>query len=57
MRRANDGGDYTEPVETTFFRVRFWKKGTLHIDFLDPFLLRELNKQAAMGKNWLGGGY
>jgi hypothetical protein len=57
VTEANRGGDYTKPVETTFFKVRFWKKGTLHIDFLDPFLLRELNMRAAQGKNWLGGGY
>lgn len=57
LREVNKGGVYTEPFETTFFRVRFYKKGTLHLDFLDPFLLHEFNQRAAEGKNWLGGGY
>lgn len=57
LHACNNGEDYTEPFETTFFRVRFYKKGTLHLDFLDPFLHHEFNQRAAEGKNWLGGGY
>lgn len=57
VNEINRGADYTEPLYTTYFKVRFYKKGTLHLDFLDPFLLNELNKRAAQGKNWLGGGY
>ena len=37
--------------------MKIFKKGTLHLDFLDLDLLAEFNKRAAEGKQWLGGGY
>ncbi len=49
--------DYTRPFTTRFFRVKIFKKGTLHLDFLDLDLLNTFNKVAAEGKNWIGGGY
>jgi hypothetical protein len=57
LDEANRGRDYRAPVCSTFFRVRFWKKGTMHIEFLDEDLWRELNIRAAQGKNWVGAGY
>lgn len=51
------GEDYQQPFYSTFFKLRFYKKGTLHIDFLDLDLLADFNRRAAEGKNWVGGGY
>lgn len=42
------------PFESTFFRMKMFKKGTLHIEFKDLKLLEDLNKQAAQGRNWIG---
>ena len=40
-----------------YFEIRVFKKGTVHLTFLDDYLWHELNKRAAEGKNWIGGGY
>ena len=42
--------------ESEFFKIRFFKKGTLHLTFLDEWLWKEFNYQAAKGKNWLPDG-
>lgn len=42
---------------STYFKIRFFKKGTVHIEFLDKKLWDEFNLRAAKGKNWVGGGY
>ena len=49
--------DYTQKFNNRFFQMKIFKKGTLHLDFLDLDLLAEFNKRAAEGKQWLGGGY
>lgn len=51
------GADYRESFCSTFFEIKFFKKGTVHLTFLDERLLVEFNQQAALGKNWVGGGY
>lgn len=37
----------------TFFNMRFFKKGTLHLEFRDPDLWMKFNIAAAAGKKWL----
>lgn len=46
-------GPFDNKCESTFFKLTFYKKGTLHIQFKDEFLWKELNIRAAKGKNWL----
>lgn len=48
---------YREPFESTFFTVKFFKKGTVHIEFKDEELCNQINILAARGRGWLGGGY
>jgi hypothetical protein len=40
-------------TESTFFDIRFYKKGTVHITFKDAKLWKEFNMRACAGKNWL----
>jgi hypothetical protein len=44
---------YSSWIETTFIRFRVYKKGTIHIEFLDSSLLDEFNRQAAKDKPWM----
>lgn len=48
---------YDEMIESEFFYIRFFKKGTVHLVFKDQDLLDRFNIAAAQGKNWIGGGY
>jgi hypothetical protein len=41
-------------AESEFFRMQWFKKGTLHIWWKDEQLWREFNVRAARGKRWLG---
>ena len=45
----------TNEAESTFFRMRYFKKGTLHLVFKDEALWAKFNQVACDGKNWLGG--
>lgn len=49
--------DYAEPFESEYFKIRSFKKGTLHLDFKDADLLARLNIAAAAGRREVGGGY
>jgi hypothetical protein len=44
---------YSSWIETSFIKFRIYKKGTIHIEFLDPSLLAEFNRRAAEGKPWM----
>jgi hypothetical protein len=60
MNQLNDnafGLSYTNWFESTNFRIKFFKKGTMHIFFKDEDLWNQFNIKAAEGKNWLGGGF
>lgn len=46
-------GHYSDPVFSTFFEIRFFKKGTIHLTFLQAELWQDFNE--AVHKNWLGG--
>jgi len=43
----------TRKVETKYFYLTFYKKGTTHIEFKNLDLLAKFNMFAARGKNWL----
>jgi len=42
--------------ESTFFKFRYFLKGTVHLEFRDQILLDRFNKEANENKNWLGDG-
>jgi hypothetical protein len=44
---------YSSWIESTFIRFKVHKKGTIHVEFLDPTLLKEFNRRAAEGKPWM----
>jgi hypothetical protein len=50
-------GDHTQVFESTFFNIRVYKKGTMHLDFKDLDLLGKFNIAAAKGKKWIGADY
>jgi len=41
-------------LDSEFFTMRFYKKGTLHIVFKDEYIWSEFNLRATKSKNWLG---
>ena len=40
--------------ESKYFNLKFYKKGTLHLQFKDDKLWEQFNIMAAQGKNWIG---
>jgi hypothetical protein len=44
---------FDNTAESTFFKMRYFKKGTLHLEFKDADLWERFNITAAKGKNWL----
>lgn len=50
------GGDYSETFSSEFFYIRFFKKGTVHVQFKDIDVLNRLNIVAAQGRQWVGDG-
>lgn len=50
----SEGGSYRDEFQSTFFAVRVFKKGTVHLKFLDEQLWAEFNQRAAVGKKWIG---
>ena len=47
------GEKFINQGESQFFNYKFWKKGTLHLEFKDVKLWEEFNMRACNGKNWL----
>lgn len=47
------GDKFDSTCESTFFKIKFFKKGTIHLEFKDLELWREFNFRACKGKNWL----
>jgi len=54
MQKAFEQGWDVE-VESEFFTIRYYKKGTVHLKFKDDKLLLEFNMCAAKSKKWLPG--
>ncbi|MEM6734666.1 MAG: DUF4942 domain-containing protein [Bacteroidota bacterium] len=46
-------GSFDNETTSTFFDIKFFKKGTLHISFKDKLLWQEFNLRACAGKQWL----
>lgn len=51
-----NGTRYDLEFESTFCRIRFFKKGTVHLYIKDQDLLNRFNIAAARGKKWVGSG-
>jgi hypothetical protein len=51
-----NGGNYADEFESTFFRIRFYKKGTAHLIMKDKELLGRFNQVAAQGRMWVSAG-
>ncbi|MEM6734503.1 MAG: DUF4942 domain-containing protein [Bacteroidota bacterium] len=47
-------GDYFDnATESTFFNIKFFKKGTIHVEFKDRLVWELFNLTACSGKKWL----
>ena len=46
---------WSEQLISEFFTINYYKKGTVHLKFIDLSLLDLFNSIAAKGKNWLPG--
>lgn len=55
-RIRHDGQNYREAFESTFFKIKIFKKGTVHLVFKDLTLLEQFNRTVAEGRNWIGDG-
>jgi hypothetical protein len=52
-----DKGQFDNSAKSEFFNLKFYKKGTLHLEFKDKWLWEEFSKQGVKGKwNWLPDG-
>lgn len=47
------GERFDNNCNSTFFEIKFYKKGTVHLKFRDDFLWQEFNMRACNGKQWL----
>lgn len=52
LQEAEKSGE-TKKLESKYFFLTFYKKGTAHLEFKDMNLLARFNIFAARGKNWL----
>lgn len=50
------GKEFGKWYEADFCRVKFFKKGTMHLQFTDIDVLNEFNRRACASKKWLGKG-
>lgn len=51
--RIRTGDAFENTCESTFFHIKFWKKGTVHLEFRDLKHWELFNLRAAQGKKWL----
>lgn len=52
IRDEFDKGNYSN-IDTKYFNLRFYKKGTCHITFKDEDIIRRFNEHVGRTKNWL----
>lgn len=57
MNLLNCEHETSTKCESTFFKIKFFKKGTIHLEFKDLDLLRKFNIVACKGKGWLPNEY
>jgi hypothetical protein len=55
LRAVCETKQWNQPCESTFFEIKYHKKGTVHLIWKDQELLDRFNAAAAKGKNWLPG--
>jgi hypothetical protein len=53
LGKVYPGDKFTDTLQSEFFEIRFFKKGTLHLTFRDARLHQEFNLRACAGKLWL----
>lgn len=53
LGKVKTGDKFENTGESTYFKWKFFKKGTLHIEFKDEKLWEQFNLRACAGKNWL----
>lgn len=51
--KIKTGQKFVSDCQSTFFDIKFYKKGTIHLKFRDKELWKEFNYRACNGKNWL----
>lgn len=51
--KVRTGDKFDSNTQSTFFDIKFYKKGTIHLKFRDERLWKEFNYRACKGKNWL----
>ena len=51
--KIKTGDKFDSNTQSTFFDIKFYKKGTIHLKFRDKKLWEEFNLRACDGKNWL----
>jgi len=49
--------DYSEKFESEFFKIRIFKKGSVHLWFKDVKLNEDFNKRVATHRKWIGSDY
>ena len=47
------GDKFDSTCESTFFKIKFFKKGTIHLEFKDLDLWKEFNFRACSSRNWI----
>jgi hypothetical protein len=47
------GQKFINKVKSKYFNIKFYKKGTVHLEFRDKKLWEKFNLTACSGKNWL----
>lgn len=55
LGNVKTGERFKNTTESQFFKLKFYKKGTLHLEFKDSRLWQEFNIRACKGKQWLPG--
>ena len=54
LGEVGSGSSFDNDCETPYFKLKFYKKGSLHITFKDEKILHELNKIGAGVRTDLG---
>ena len=56
-RFTERGYDHHAPnnkVESRYFRIKYWQKGTIHLEWKNEKLWEQFNIRASLGKRWIG---
>lgn len=53
LGKVYTGQKFDNECQSEFFKIKFYKKGTVHLYFKDKWLWNEFNMRACKDKNWL----